>query len=96
MTRVIESVSGEVLVNTETGSWQYTPVVAALPSGGFVMAWGDDSGMGGDAEASSIKAQVFDADGNKLGGEILVNTAPAQGQYAPAIAALPDGGFVVT
>ena len=50
--------------------------------------------MGGDS-ARSIKAQVFDATGAKVGSEFLVNTTTAGFQDAPAIAGLDGGGFVI-
>ncbi|HEY2412324.1 MAG TPA: hypothetical protein VGI40_08785, partial [Pirellulaceae bacterium] len=64
----------EFLVNTTTASFQETPVVAQLANGGWVIAWGDDSQSGGDTSGEAIRAQVFNADGSRLGGEIQVNT----------------------
>ena len=43
-----------------------------------------------------MKAQVFLADGTRVGAEILVNTATASDQDSPQITALSNGGFVVT
>ena len=68
---------------------------AALYNGGFVLTWVDASQRGGDASVTSIKAQVFSATGAKVGGEILVNTQTAGGQYSPKTTALSGGGFVV-
>ena len=91
---------GEILVNTATQNDQQNPQTAALPDGGFVITWLDFSygngGASGDSSATAIKAQVFTADGSKLGGEILVNTATQDAQWLPQITALPDGGFVIT
>jgi Cadherin-like domain/Bacterial cadherin-like domain/RTX calcium-binding nonapeptide repeat (4 copies) len=88
-------VGGEVPVNTATLNAQYEPTIAAVPSGGFVVSWRDESGQGGDASGSSIKAQRFDASGAKVGGEMLVNGTASSDQFAPTIAALPSGGFAV-
>lgn len=41
-----------------------------------------------------MRAQVFNADGSKAGGEFLVNTTTQGDQTAPSIAGLPDGRFV--
>ena len=89
-------IGDEFLVNTETSASQRQPKTTALANGGFVIAWEDNSGTGGDDSESSVKAQVFGADGRKVGGELLVNTATAGAQEAASITALANGGFVVT
>jgi Ca2+-binding RTX toxin-like protein len=52
-------VGSEITVNTVTGDYQERPVVSSLLGGGFVIAWGDASGLGGDSDGTSIKAQLF-------------------------------------
>ncbi len=89
-------IGGERLVNTTTAGNQSAPSITALANGGFVVTWQDASGQGGDTSGSSIKTQVFDASGGKLGTEFLVNTATAGSQSAASITALANGGFVVT
>jgi NAD(P)H-dependent flavin oxidoreductase YrpB (nitropropane dioxygenase family) len=56
----------------------------------------DQSGTLGDSDGTSIKAQIFDAAGAKVGSEFLVNTEAASYQFKPVIARLADGGFVVS
>ena len=89
-------VGGEMLVNTATANAQRAPVIAALASGGFVVSWTDASLLGGDASGTSVKAQVYDAAGNSVGSELLVNSATANAQDSPAVTGLASGGFVVT
>ena len=89
-------VGSEFLVNTETASYQYSPTISGLSNGGFVVTWSDSSGTLGDADGSSIKAQVFDAVGAQVGSEFLVNTETAHYQYNPSVTSLSNGGFVVT
>ena len=62
-------IGAEFQVNTQTASTQSRPSVAALENGGFVIAWEDRSGTLGDADGSSIKAQVFASDGTKVNSE---------------------------
>lgn len=88
-------VGNEFLVNTQTASSQYNPNTTGLANGGFVVTWYDYSGTLGDKSESSIKAQVFGADGAKVGTEFLVNTQTAHGQYSPVVTGLAGGGFVV-
>jgi len=52
-----------MLVNSATASEQDTPQIKALPNGGFVVTWQDQShgvgGAGGDTSGTAVKAQVF-------------------------------------
>ena len=45
---------------------------------------------------SAIRARIFNVNGAPAGDEFLVNTITNGDQRDPAIAALTDGGFVVT
>lgn len=85
----------EFLVNTTTASHQCEPAVTGLADGRFVVAWTDASQTDGDTSSWAVRAQVFNADGTASGAEFLVNTTSANAQYAPTIAALSGGGFVV-
>ncbi|HZF95962.1 MAG TPA: calcium-binding protein, partial [Allosphingosinicella sp.] len=88
-------VGGEFLVNTETAGIQTFPASAALPGGGFTVAWRDSSLIGGDDSFTAVKLQRFDASGAKAGGELLVNTSTLGTQDQPAIASLADGTTLV-
>ena len=92
----LATVGGEFQVNTETASGQNSPAITSLAGGGFVVTWYDYSGLLGDNSQSSVKAQIFSANGAKVGGEILVNTNTNGTQFIPTVAGLSDGGFVVT
>ena len=67
-------------------------------SGGFLAIWEDHSFLNNDATRDgSIKAQRFDADGHKVGGEFLIDTKGiAYVNTAPSVIALSNGGFAVT
>src|SRR5437762_13872922 len=90
----------EILVNTATPGDQSEPQITALSNGGFVVTWRDFSqgvgGASGDTDGYAVKAQVFAPGGTPVGAEILVNSATANDQREPQIAALANGGFVVT
>ena len=90
-------VGGEFIVNTTTAGDQENGSITALPNGGFVVTWQDGSGQGGDTSGSSIKAQLFDAGGHKVGGEFLVNTITKNDQGLSSVTALQganSGGFL--
>lgn len=84
---------GEFRVNTWTHSDQLESVVAALADGGFLVAW---HSYGQDGSAFGVHAQRFSANGGAVGGEFRVNETTAGNQALAGIAALPDGGWVVT
>ncbi|NIX75674.1 cadherin domain-containing protein [Microvirga terricola] len=84
---------GELVINGRAGN-QMDPKVAVLADGRVVVTWVDKSGFseaGGD-----IRAQVLNVDGTPSGSDFAVNTATAGIQQDPVIAALADGGFVVS
>lgn len=91
--QVARPMGTEFLVNTQTTGDQTDPVVARLANGGFVVAWTDFqlSSLSG-----TIRVQIFDADGARIGDEFLVDAPPFAGGGDPSIAGLPNGGFIVS
>jgi hypothetical protein len=85
------TVDGEVHVNTTTSSNQEYPVVTVLADGGWVVAW-DGPGTG---DTEGVFLRRYDANGDPVGGETLVNTTTTNAQNKPAITTLSDGGWVV-
>jgi Ca2+-binding RTX toxin-like protein len=83
----------EFQVNTTTTLRQNGGSVVSLSGGGFVVSWNDQNG---DGSGEGITAQLFDAAGVKIGGEISVNTITNLNQTTQQISALSDGGFVIT
>jgi Ca2+-binding RTX toxin-like protein len=67
--------------------------LAALPDGGFVVAYQDDGWISGDA--SDITAQVYNADGGARSSSFRVNSSVAGDQGLPTLAVMPSGHFVV-
>lgn len=85
-------VGEEFRVNTFRKGNQTAPAVAGLKKGGFVVAWA--SGLHGLPDG--VFGQRYSAAGKPLGGEFRINTYRPDAQLGPSIAALRDGGFVVT
>jgi Ca2+-binding RTX toxin-like protein len=85
----------EFLVNTTTKKAQVGPTITALADGGFIAAWSDASETTGYEFTFDVRAQIFDSDGSKSGGELLVNTTTESSQGGPTITGLADGRFVV-
>lgn len=86
----------EFLVNTTTSNAQVDSRVTGLSNGGFVVTWTDSSQTGGDTSGNAIRAQVYNASGQKVGSEFLVNTTTSGTQVESSVAALAGGKFVVT
>jgi hypothetical protein len=85
------------VVNAETLGMQVTAAVAGLADGGFVVAWADGYylGDGRDGYGYGVFGRRFTSAGTPVGTEFLVNTSTLGDQYGPALAATPDGGFVI-
>ncbi len=88
-------VGTEFRLNTNTSAFQEYGDITGLAGGGFVATW-RTTDTAADGSGQAVKAQVFDGAGTKVGGEFLVNSQAAGSQYEPSIAALANGGFVVT
>jgi Ca2+-binding RTX toxin-like protein len=86
----------QIHVNTTTALWQSTPSIAMFKDGSFIVVWQDDSKLGTDTQASSIRGQIFNADGTKRGAELNINSTIEKQQGAPTVAVLSDGRFVVS
>ena len=83
----------EFRVNTYTADHQYGPAIAALADGGYVITWQSN---GQDGSGYGVYAQRYASSGIAYGSEFQVNTYTVDSQYNPAIAALADGGYVIT
>lgn len=88
-----QKVGPEFLVNqTQQGS-QSTPDVSVADDGSFVTVWADNSGTDNGWD---IYAQMFDADGGKIGPAWQVNETTSGNQRFPGVTHLTDGSFAVT
>jgi Putative Ig domain/Bacterial Ig domain len=87
------AVGAEFQVNTYATNEQQSPSVAALADGGFVVAW---QSKDQDGDNWGVYGQRYDAAGNAVGAEFQINTYSTVEQQSPSVAALADGGFVVT
>jgi len=77
---------GEFLVNQTTADDQTTPDVAMDSAGNFVVVWTSEGQAGDATTEGNILARRYDASGNALGGEFVVNTTVAGDQETPVVA----------
>lgn len=80
-------------VNLAVESLSQHPVVAGLKNGGFVVI---RAVFVLASSSADIYGQRFGAAGDRVGVDFRVNVATASNQLDPAVAALSNGGFVVT
>ncbi|MEO0379350.1 MAG: hypothetical protein AAF252_03720, partial [Pseudomonadota bacterium] len=89
-------VETEVQVETETSGNQFQPQVTGLSNGGYVVTWSSqNSGAAGDGSANGVFAQLFNAAGARVGGEIAINQQTVNSQDTSNVTALGGGRFAV-
>jgi hypothetical protein len=84
---------GEFQVNTYTTGYQFSVGIAHAPDGSFVVAFGSNQNS---ASSLDVIAKRYDAGGNPIGSEFLVNDTTTNGQLNPDIAMDAQGNFVVS
>ena len=83
-----DKINDEFQVNTFVTGAQDLATVSAFADGSFLVGW---CGEGQDGDKGGIIGQFLDADGIKVGDELLVNTHTAGWQQSPHAVALEGG-----
>jgi hypothetical protein len=76
------------------GDGQLDGQIAALKDGGYVVIWGDSSGVY-NPSGTAIVAQRYDSAGNKVGGEVNLSNGFPGSASSPAVTILPNGNLAV-
>jgi len=79
------------LINETTAGFQHHASVAALSDGSWAVVW---QGRGA-GDRHGIFARKFDADGNAVTGEMMVNETAGGVQERPQVVSSGEGGFTV-
>ncbi|MBI3898161.1 MAG: DUF4347 domain-containing protein [Gammaproteobacteria bacterium] len=82
----------EFRINVTTNNDQTSSAIAMLPSGGFIVAWASDQQ---DGSGYGIYTRKYDAAGNALTGETLVNATTSGWQLSPSVAVDDTGRAVI-
>lgn len=91
------SLGSDIPVNTYTTNNQSAPALARLSSGNVVAVWQSAGQNKTSATYSGIYGQVLSSTGAKIGDEFVIsNGGTTTNEISPAVAALPDGRYVVT
>jgi len=83
---------GTSLVNSHTDRSQQNAAIVELGDGGYLVVWHSNNQ---DGDNWGVYGQRFDASGDEVGAEFLVNTYTTNSQWRPEASALSDGGFVI-
>ncbi|GGD72229.1 hypothetical protein [Lacimicrobium alkaliphilum] len=87
-------VGAQFMVHTQWGQSGNgsDPAIASLKDGGFVVTW---SGVHYDGSVNAVVGRRFQANGDPISGEFVINTYTHNNQYRSSVSALNDGGFAV-
>lgn len=86
--------TSDVQVNSSTNFFQKNAAVATLKNGSVVVIWSSFNQYS-PTSMQDVYGQLFSPDGQKIGGEFMVNQFATYNQRTPALAALSTGGFAV-
>ena len=86
-------IGSEFRVNSTTNDSQHQPDLTQLSGGRFLISWQSHNQ---DGSSWGVYGQLYSPDATPLGGEFRVNTVTNDQQSEPVVAALPDGGFLVS
>lgn len=86
-------VGGEFAVNATQAYNQWSASTTGLPDGGWVVAW---TSYAADGTTLDVRMRRYNAQGVTSGDDIVVNSTTGGDQSYPAVAALADGGWVVS
>ncbi|ESQ86721.1 hypothetical protein ABAC460_22605 [Asticcacaulis sp. AC460] len=88
-------VGEQITVNT-TGYWVFNSTVIGLSDGGFMLSWYSGTSDWTVSDYTfNVAARRYDASGNAVGGEFIVNTTRPGDQGNPSMAELSNGDVVI-
>lgn len=91
----LSPIGSEIRVNIGSAGHQYTPTITTLSNGNYIIAWQTDDNTLDVGTGAGISGQLYDPNGNAIGGEFSINNYKTNSQENPDIIALKNGGFVV-
>ena len=87
------AVAGETRVNSTVTDYQLNASTCGLADGGWLVCW---ESYNQDGSGYGVYQQRYNAQGIAQGAEVRVNSFTSGSQGTPSVAALPDGGWVVS
>lgn len=83
--------NSDVQVNSTTSGHQLSPDVAAFSDGGFIIVWASKN-----VDYYSVKAQLFDLNGDPSGSEFTVASELTKDQAAPSVAVSSADSYAIS
>ena len=93
-TNTTSTVTTNAIAINSSLNFRINPAVATLNNSNVVVVWGSFD-QAGPLSLQDVYGQIFSPDGQKIGGEFLINQFTSYNQRTPAVAPLANGGFVV-
>ncbi|MBN1154603.1 T9SS type A sorting domain-containing protein [candidate division KSB1 bacterium] len=84
----------DIQANTYTFSEQTSPSIAVLKSQSIIVSWKGNPHDGSSWD-KEIYAQMFNKEGDKVGGEFQVNSYSNSNQFWPSSVGLKNGNFII-
>ena len=84
----------DVVVSAFPSTFQITPALTVLNNSNVVVVWASYD-EAGPASQLDVYGAIFSQSGVLIGNQFLINQFTSFNQRTPAVAALPNGGFVV-
>jgi hypothetical protein len=88
-------IGAPVRVNRTFALIQEEATGAFIGAGRYVAAWTDASQSAGDTSGRAVRGQIMTAAGTRVGPELIIPTRRIGDQSQPAVAAFPNGRFIV-
>jgi hypothetical protein len=85
----------DLVVSKFTSNFQINPAVATLNDSNVVVVWASFD-QAGSTSLQDVYAKILSPTGQTISNEFLINQFTDYNQRTPAVAALKNGGFVVT
>jgi hypothetical protein len=85
----------DIVVSTFTNHYQINPAMAVLSDSNIVVVWGSLDQASSNS-LQDVYCQILSPVGQKIGTNFLINQFTTYNQRTPSVAALKNGGFVVT
>jgi len=87
--------TNDTAVSTSTNTFQVNPAIATLTNGNVIVVWSSFN-QANSTSMMDVYGQMLSTNGTRVGTNFLINQFTAYNQRNPAVAALKNGGFVVT
>lgn len=86
----------EFRINTYQRNWQYSPNITTFKDGGFLVVYDSYiNNYNGSPSLTAVMGQRFDADGNRLGPETIIDGINYTKASDARVTTLTDGAYVV-